>query len=166
MPTHAIVTPRAHNRRAGALTRYRPWLTVDLVSTDGRRATGALGERLAAERLEARGYRVLARNARTRLGEIDLIAVGNGCLVFCEVRARVSRRSGAARARDAGGPLESIGPQKRGRLRRVAREWVASRASSDEAGPGGFERLRFDAIGVILDRDGTVVELEHVEDAF
>ena len=45
------------------------------VSTDPRRALGALGERLAAEHLARAGYVVLARNYRTRFGEIDIIAV-------------------------------------------------------------------------------------------
>ena len=138
---------------------------------DGRRATGALGERLAEAHLTREGYRVLERNARTRHGELDLVVVGHGCLVFCEVRARVAAAGGAGRgAYDAAGPLESIGPQKRRRLRQLAREWLAARCASAEGDgedlPSGVRRLRFDAVGIILSRDGTLLDLEHVEDAF
>ncbi len=117
------------------------------------------------------GYRVLERRARTRYGELDIVTVGHGCLVFCEVRARVAAgRSPSRGASDPGGPLESIGPQKQRRLRRLAREWLTSRcmsAAANEGGwPAGVERLRFDAIGVIVARDGTLLVLEHVEDAF
>jgi putative endonuclease len=132
------------------------------VSADGRRATGTLAELLAEDGLAAKGYRVLERNARTRAGEIDLVAVGHGCLVFCEVRARVSARM-SARAAGPGGPLESIGPQKRRRLRLLAREWLGAHAAGEMR---GVDRVRFDAIGVILGPDGSLLELEHVEDAF
>jgi putative endonuclease len=132
------------------------------VSADGRRATGALGERLAEEWLVADGYRVLERNARTRAGEIDLVAIGKGCLVFCEVRARVGARASVG-VDGAGGPLESIGPQKRRRLRLLAREWLTAHAGAEMR---GVDRVRFDAIGVVVAGDGTLLELEHIEDAF
>jgi putative endonuclease len=134
---------------------------------DQRRAVGSLGERLAEAHLVRSGYRVLERNHRTRLGELDLIASRRGCIVFCEVRARVAGAGGAPS--EFGGPLESIGPAKRRRLRRMAREWLAG---------GGAERLRclgagvaaeafrFDAVGVVLSREGRLISLEHVEDAF
>ena len=113
---------------------------------------------------------MLERNARTRFGELDLVAVGTGCLVFCEVRARVVRALGAGRGpRDPAGPLESIGPQKRRRLRKLAREWLAARSASpnDEEGlPSGVRRLRFDAVGLVLSPDGELLDLEHLEDAF
>ena len=54
--------------------------------SDPRRALGALGERLAAEHLERAGYRIVERNYRTRYGELDIVASGERCLVFCEVK--------------------------------------------------------------------------------
>jgi Holliday junction resolvase-like predicted endonuclease len=78
--------------------------------------------------------------------------------VFCEVRARVTAAPSAP-----GGPLESIGPGKRQRLRLMAREWLAARPPE---GRGAAADLRFDAIGVTLTPDGRLVALEHVEDAF
>ncbi len=114
---------------------------------------------------------MLERNARTRYGELDLVAVGHGCLVFCEVRTRVAAARGAGRgSSDPAGPLESIGPQKRRRLRQLARGWLAERCASsggNEGGlPTGVRRMRFDAVGIILSPDGTLLDLEHVEDAF
>jgi putative endonuclease len=127
------------------------------MADDPRRRLGALGERIAARHLAARGYEVLQRNFRTRHGELDIIASGHGCLVFCEVKTRVGRASGAL------GPFASIGPPKRRRLRAIAREWLAA---GDSRGRAWREELRFDAIGVTLDGDGRLVALEHIEGAF
>lgn len=128
------------------------------MTEDPRRRLGALGERYAEAHLVRSGYRVVERNFRTRAGELDLIVRGWGCLVFCEVRARVAAATSAP-----GGPLESIGPGKRRRLRLMAREWLAA---GHAGGRCGAAELRFDAIGVTLTADGRLVDLEHVEDAF
>lgn len=130
------------------------------MATDRRRAIGELGEHIAAEHLVEGGYRMLARNYRTRYGELDIVAADRGCLVFCEVRSRVS-----AGASGPAGPLESIGPDKRRRLREMAKAWLVDRSEHRRAS-GGEQSLRFDAIGVTLRPDGTLVALEHVRDAF
>lgn len=127
---------------------------------DRRRRIGALGESLAAEHLAAGGYRMLARNYRTRYGELDIVAAERGCIVFCEVKSRVG--TGAS---GPVGPLDSIGPDKRRRLRRMATQWLFDRREGDGAAAGEDE-LRFDAIGVTLAPDGSLVSLEHVRDAF
>ena len=128
------------------------------MSSDRRRSLGARGEQIAAEHLTARGYRVIERNFRTRLGELDLVAVGPGALVFCEVKTRVSARPLPNLA------LEAIGPAKRARLRRLAREWLRTRPAG--SGRPTRARLRFDAIGVTVSSRGDLLALEHVEDAF
>lgn len=123
---------------------------------DPRRQIGAAGERLAAEHLGTRGYRVIERNFRTRFGELDIVAAAPNCLVFCEVKTRVGARPGFP-------PVATIGPAKRHRLRRMAAEWLRARPA------GGRERrasLRFDAIGVVVDAAGRLLALEHVENAF
>jgi putative endonuclease len=128
------------------------------MSTDSRRALGEIGERLAAAHLARAGYAILARNFRTRFGELDLVAADGRCLVFCEVKARV-----AGTRRGPAGPLDAIGPRKRARVRAMAREWLTS---DESAGRPRHAELRFDAIGVLVTRAGGLVSLEHVEDAF
>ena len=119
-------------------------------------ARGKLGERIAAEHLERSGYRVVARNFRTRSGELDLIAVGPTCLVFCEVKTRVAGgRSGPPHA------FDSIGPAKRRQVRRMAAEWLHARADGNRR-----RDLRFDAIGVTLASTGEILAIEHLEGAF
>ena len=128
------------------------------MASNPRIRLGAHGERLAADHLERAGYRVLERNARCgRLGEIDLVASGASCLVFCEVKTRVA---GTTAGPD--GPLDAIGAVKRRRLRRLAAEWLRSRPRRGPRPQG----IRFDAIGVTVDRAGALIALDHVEDAF
>jgi putative endonuclease len=125
---------------------------------DLRRKHGELGEQVAAEHLERRGYRILARNFRTRFGELDLVVADERTLVFCEVKTRL-----AGTTRGPAGPLDAIGTRKREQLRRMARQWLAETAHSDRPRP---EHMRFDAIGVILTPAGRLLALEHVEGAF
>lgn len=123
--------------------------------TDARRARGAVGEQAAAELLTALGYEILERNFRTKYGELDIVAVDRGTLVFCEVRSRVGREAIAW-------ALESIGPAKRLKLRRMAAEWLRFSATRRPRTRG----IRFDAIAVALTPGGRVLGVEHVRDAF
>jgi putative endonuclease len=79
--------------------------------------SGARAEALAAEFLTRHGLAIIARNFRTRFGEIDLIARDGRMLVFVEVRMR---RSGAF-----GGAIESITARKRARLVAAANGYLA-----------------------------------------
>jgi putative endonuclease len=126
------------------------------MADDPRRRVGAHGESLAAAHLAARGYELLDRNFRTRFGELDLVARCGGFLVFCEVKTRVGTREPGPF-----GPLTSVGPRKRARLRRMAGQWLHERGR----GPGA-PQARFDVIGITVDATGRVLSLEHVEDAF
>lgn len=111
------------------------------------------------EHLVAAGYRILDRNYRTRYGEIDIVAADERHLVFCEVKARV-----AGGSRGPAGPLGAVGPAKRRRLRLLAVVWLSDEAAG--ASRPSRPALRFDAIGVTVDRSGRVLALEHVEAAF
>ena len=84
--------------------------------TQGRRALGAHGERLTARWYESRGYTVIARNWRTRTGEIDLILRRGTLVVICEVKTRSSTAYGS--------PAAAVGHAKQQRLRRLAIEWM------------------------------------------
>jgi hypothetical protein len=79
--------------------RHTPSPTIDAtarsvrdVSNDPRHRLGALGERLAAEHLIRRGFRIVERNYRTRWGELDIVAFDGQTLAFCEVVADFSVR--------------------------------------------------------------------------
>jgi putative endonuclease len=123
---------------------------------DPRRRIGQLGEDHAATMLRRRGWRIVERNARTRFGELDIVAVDGSALVFVEVKTlRAGGRVGPER------PVLGIDPQKRLRLRRLARGWLA-----EHAPPAGCAEIRFDAIGVLVDRRGEIAATEHLPAAF
>ena len=56
--------------------------------TKARQQTGAAGEQIACNFLQEQGYRIIERNHRSRLGELDIIAVYGEFLIFCEVKTR------------------------------------------------------------------------------
>jgi putative endonuclease len=126
--------------------------------TDPRRRLGARGEDLAVRHLEARGFEVVERNFRTRYGELDVIARDARALVFCEVKTRIVRLA----TRDVLGPFAAIGVRKQRQVRAMAREWLGQ-GRLDGARP---PELRFDAIGVSFDAQGSLLSLEHLEAAF
>jgi putative endonuclease len=111
-----------------------------------RRSLGAHGEELAARWYAGQGYAVLARNWRSRQGELDVVAGRPGLIVFCEVKARTTPRLGSG--------AEAVTATKQARLRRLAAEWLALRS-------GGPVDVRFDV--AVVHRG---VELEVVEGAF
>jgi putative endonuclease len=122
------------------------------MSADLRHTLGRLGERLAAEHLERRGFAVLDRNYRTRWGELDLVGFDGDVLMFCEVK---TRRAGP------GLPFEALDSRKREQVRRMALTWLAEVRDRPHA-----RVLRFDAIAVVIDPRGRLVRLDHVEGAF
>lgn len=97
-------------------------------------AAGRAAERRARLYYRARGYRVLASNARVGRSEIDLIVRRGSALVFCEVKMR-SRL-------DFGDPIEMVSLEKQRRLRRAAYIWLAARPHLS-----GLD-VSFDIIGV------------------
>jgi putative endonuclease len=122
-----------------------------------RLRTGRLAEARAGEHLASLGYRILERNARTRYGELDLVAFDYRTLVFVEVKAsRAGSRVGPER------PVLWVTPRKQLQVRRLATAWMAERRCSVPR----YAEIRFDAVGVVLDRDDVVVDLEHLVGAF
>jgi putative endonuclease len=144
---HAAPSP-AHDARPAA-------------DASNRGSLGALGERLAAEHLRGLGFREVARNQRTRHGEIDLIACDGSTLLFAEVK---TRRIGA-RQRDIRPdqePLSSLRQPQRARLRRLAAAWLADEGRDRPSA----RTIRFDAIGVVLDTDDRLRRIDHIEGAW
>lgn len=109
---------------------------------------GRQGESLAALFLQKKGLRILARNFRTRSGEIDLVARDRKELVFVEVKTRSSSAFGSG--------LEAVGPQKCRQIVRVAKEYLLSNGGFDQA-------IRFDVVGVTM---ADTISFEHIKNAF
>lgn len=124
--------------------------------TDARRRTGRIAEDLVADRLVAEGWEIVERNARTRYGELDIVALDGRVLVFVEVKgARLDTSFGPEK------PILSIDFPKQRKVRRLGTAWMSE---GREFPP--FDDIRFDAVGVTLDRAGRAVEVEHVQGAF
>jgi len=124
--------------------------------TDPRRRTGAIAEDYVARRLAAAGWEIVERNARTRHGELDIVAREGRTLVFVEVKgARQGTRFGPER------PILSIDFRKQQRVRRLATAWMAERRNQPP-----YDGIRFDAVGVTLDRAGRAVHVDYVKGAF
>jgi putative endonuclease len=124
------------------------------VSDDPRHHLGRIGERLALDHLLRLGYLLVARNHRTRHGELDLVVHDAQTLVFVEVK---TRRATSARRE----PWEALHPRKRRQVRAMAGAFLAEVPERPRT-----ENLRFDAIGVVIDPQGRLVRLDHLEAAF
>lgn len=123
------------------------------MSKPSTRAKGNFYERIAARHLLAHGYRIVDRNFRCRLGEIDLIALDPADnLVFVEVRYRATQAFG--------GPLASVTTFKQRRIRRAAQFYLLSRRE--------FQRhyCRFDVIGITGGDDDSSPKIEWIRAAF
>lgn len=116
-----------------------------------RQEVGRTGEEAALSVYARRGYEPVARNWRCRLGELDLVLVRDGLLVFSEVKAR--------RGSALGAPFEAVDARKRRKLRMLAQTFVA-------AHPGlAWQRTRFDVASVTID-PGRPPSVLLFEDAF
>jgi putative endonuclease len=114
-----------------------------------RQRFGQAREQMAADFLERNGYRILERNYRTRVGEIDIIARHKGVLVFIEVKAR---RSGSY-----GPPKRAVTPAKQRKISMAALLYLKNNGGTDQ-------RARFDVVSIL---DGTQrPKIEVIRNAF
>ena len=121
-----------------------------LCTMDQRADVGRRGELATETRYVARGYRVVARNWRCRLGELDLVLARGPTLVFCEVKTRRGSRFG--------GGFEAVDVRKRQKVRSLAEVFLLQTKASPAA-------VRFDVASVWLKPDGSA-SVELFEDAF
>ena len=124
--------------------------------TIARRRTGEIAEELVARRLVAAGWEIVERNARTRYGELDIVARDGRALVFIEVKGA---RTGASFGPEK--PILAIGPRKQRQVRRLATAWMSERRDHPH-----YDEIRFDAVGVTLDGAGRAVDFDYVRGAF
>jgi len=115
---------------------------------------------------EEAGFEVIARNWRSRSGELDLVARRGGLVVFCEVKTRSSSSHGS--------PAEAVGRSKQARVRRLAAEWLQANAEGASVDEQDAMRrrpvrsrpvVRFDVACVVVGEGGALA-LEIIEGAF
>ena len=115
-----------------------------------RKEIGAIGEKLAADYLKKRDYKIIERNVRCREGEIDIIAQKSDCLVFVEVRTKRNITFGT--------PEESVTLSKREKLISLADAYLQSCDKTPIS-------WRIDVVAVELGPNNKVSRLEHIENA-
>lgn len=116
-----------------------------------RRLFGNRGERAAAKYLRRQGLRILARQAETRWGELDLIARDGDTIVFVEVKTR--------RSQSANHPSEAVDRQKQTNLTKAALYWLKRKGLLEHS-------ARFDVVTLIWPDEKNEPEIEHFVSAF
>lgn len=111
---------------------------------------GEQGEKLAVKHLKKKGYAIRARNFRTRLGEVDIIAADGDYVVFVEVKTRSSTRFGM--------PFEAVTVAKQKQLSKVALEYLAQHNLTESP-------ARFDVVSILIS-DGAKPAIELIKNAF
>ncbi len=115
-----------------------------------RVSLGKTGEDLACRELRRRGYEILTRRYRTRLGELDIVARDGPTIVFIEVKTRTSTRFGS--------PSEAVTALKQRRIWLMATDYLQRQ---------GWDRrpCRFDVIEVMIE-EGSRARVEVIQSAF
>lgn len=114
-----------------------------------RKYLGSSGESKAASFLTDNGYKILAKNYRTKFGEIDIIASDKDTICFVEVKARSTDRFGF--------PQEAILTNKKRRIAKAALLFLKERKLLDK-------KARFDVIAITFQKDLPKVDL--IQNAF
>jgi putative endonuclease len=110
---------------------------------------GKCGEEAAVEFLREQGYKIIARNYRSRFGEIDIIARDKDTLCFVEVKTRHSDRFGT--------PEEAVTRAKQKQIAKSALSFLKERHLLDT-------KARFDVVAIVYSKDKPKTEL--IKDAF
>jgi len=102
-------------------------------------AAGKTGEDLASKYLQAQGYKILQRNFKCKIGEIDIVAIEKDTLVFVEVKTRLSKEYGL--------PEEAVTPWKIKVISRVGEYFKM-------LNPKLPVQLRIDVVSILLSPGG------------
>ena len=119
-------------------------------TSDPRHEFGHAGEARAEQFLREKGYRILERNLRTTLGELDLVAEDGRVLVFVEVKTRATEAFGGA--------LLAVDRRKQAKLTRLASQYLARRHWSDR-------ECRLDVV-LVQGPCSSDLHIEHMPNAF
>ncbi len=120
------------------LKKWLPWISRP-DRLPGPKDLGAYGERLAESELLKRGYRIIERNYRCKLGEIDIVCKDAGEIVIVEVKTRASRTHGS--------PQDSITPKKARKLIALGASYLADRKMPDA-------QWRIDVVAIMIEPEG------------
>jgi putative endonuclease len=115
----------------------------------GKLLLGQEGERLAERYLQKKGYKLVERNYRCAVGELDLIVLDRRVVVFVEVKTRTSHGFGS--------PLEAVEFRKQRKMIQAAQFFLSAKGLQQR-------EARFDVIGISWPGREPVVE--HIENAF
>lgn len=114
-----------------------------------KQKTGEKGEAIAERHLKKKGYKILERNYRTKLGEIDIIAKDKKTIVFVEVKTR--------RSWQFGNPKGAVTPAKQRKISMVALQYLKTIDRHNT-------RACFDVVAVTATRDTPQIEI--IKNAF
>ncbi len=112
---------------------------------------GRYGEEVGEDYLCKKGYGLLARNYRTRYGEIDLIFLDGDEIIFVEVKAKVGD--------DFGTPEEMVDKRKINQIQRIADSFLVARADLARK----YEKYRIDVVAIVFNEMGGVDRIDHYE---
>ena len=121
------------------------------VTTQASSSLGQRGEAVAEKFLRKLGYRILARNYRNKLGEIDLIAIDGHTVVFVEVKTRTDHRAGC--------PTEAVTADKQRQLTKVALSYLKRYRLLEHA-------ARFDVVAITWTEPAETPAVTHLQHAF
>ncbi len=115
------------------------------------KSLGRQGEAAAARYLKRLGYKIVARSRRSRLGEMDIVAVDGRTVVFVEVKTR--------RSHSAGHPAEAVDDKKQARLTRIALAFLKGHGLLEHS-------ARFDVVAITWPAGTRRPTIEHYKNAF
>ncbi len=120
-----------------------------------QRQLADIGECAAAKHLKKHGYKILEKNYVAADGEIDIIAENREYTVFAEVKTRTYSPGGTSWESR---PAASVNYEKQSKIIRIAKCYLAYNKRN--------KRVRFDILEVYADRDGKILKINHIENAF
>ena len=119
--------------------------------SEARKFIGRYGEDLACDYLRDKGYTIVARNYKIKIGELDIIAKRDNLIIFVEVKTRKSLSYGYG--------LESITWRKQQTIRKIAEYYYAKLQDP-------YLKVRIDVLDILLNQDESLQSLRHIENAF
>ena len=116
-----------------------------------KKSIGDIGESYAEKYLKRKRYKILERNFKNKLGEIDIICSKDNSLCFVEVKSRSNLNFGS--------PVDAVNYHKQKRIINGAKYYIMKKKISRM-------NIRFDVIEVFMSKEHKPVSLNHIENAF